>query len=83
MSRKPREFRPFVRYPSSTLSNCSSKRGKGKDIDAVPEKTEKCEKGVLSESGIQSASALPVGREIPAVAKDSLQDTVESATSGY
>ena len=33
LSRKLREFRPFVRYPSSTLSNCSSKGGKGKDID--------------------------------------------------
>ena len=82
MSRKPREFRPFVRYPSSTLSNCSSKRDKGKDIDVVLEKTEKCQKGVSGESGIQSASALPTGREIPVVAKDSVQDTVELATSG-
>ena len=48
----------------------------------VPEKTEKCEKGVLSESGIQSASALPIGREISVVAKDSVQDTEELATSG-
>ena len=46
LSRKPREFRPFVRYPSSTLSNCSSKRGKGEHIDVAPEKTEKCQKGV-------------------------------------
>ena len=65
-----------------TLSNCSSKRGKGEHIDVVPEKTEKCQKGVLSESGVQSASALPVGREIPVVSKDSVQDTVELATSG-
>ena len=41
----------------------------------------KCQKGVLGESGIQSTSALPVGREIPVVAKDSVQDTVELATS--
>ena len=82
LSRKRREFRPFVRYPSSTLSYCSSKRGKGEHIDVVPEKTEKCQKGVLSESGVQSASALPVGREIPVVSKDSVQDTVELATSG-
>ena len=81
MSRKPCEFRSFVRYPSSTLSNCSSKRGKGKDTDVVLEKTEKCQKGVSGESGIQSASALPIGREIPVVAKDSVQDTVELATS--
>ena len=82
LSRKPREFRPFVRYSSSTLSNCFSKRGKEKDIDIVPEKTYECQKGVLCESGIQSASALPVGREILVVAKDSVQDTVELATSG-
>ena len=82
LSRKPRAFRPFVRYPSSTLSNCSSKRDKGKDIDVAPEKTEKCQKGVLGESGIQSAPASPIGREIPVVAKDSVQDTVELATSG-
>ena len=50
LSRKPHEFRLFVRYPSSTLSNCSSKRGKGKDTDVVLEKTEKCQKGVLGES---------------------------------
>ena len=42
----------------------------------------KCQKGVLGESGIQSASALPIGREIPVVAKDSVQDTLELATSG-
>ena len=48
----------------------------------VLEKTEKCQKGVFGESGIQSASALPLGREIPVVAKDSVQDTVELATSG-
>ena len=82
LRRKPREFRPFVRCPSSTLSNCSSKRGKGEHIDVVREKTEKCQKGVLGESGIQSASALPVGREVPVVAKDSVLDTVELATSG-
>ena len=41
-----------------------------------------CQKGVLGESGIQSASALPIGREIPVVAKGSVQDTVELATSG-
>ena len=64
------------------MSNCASKRGKGEHIDVVPEKTEKCQKGVLGESGIQSASALPVGREVPVVAKDSVQDTVELATSG-
>ena len=39
LNRTPREFPPFVRYPSSILSNCSSKRGKGKDTDVVPEKT--------------------------------------------
>ena len=81
VSRKPREFRPFVRYSSSTLSNCS-KGGKGKVIDVVLEKTDECQKGVFGESGIQSTSALPVGREIPVVAKDSVQDTVELATSG-
>ena len=41
----------------------------------------KCQKGVLGESGIQSASALPIGREIPVVTKDSVQDTEELATS--
>ena len=82
LSRKPRALRPFVRYRRSTLSNCTSKRDKGKDIDVAPEKTEKCQKGVLGESGIQSAPASPIGREIPVVAKDSVQDTVELATSG-
>ena len=47
LSRKLREFRPFVRYPSSTLSNCSSKRGKWKNIDVVPEKTQQMSKGCL------------------------------------
>ena len=82
LSRKPHEFRPFVTYPSSALSNSSSKRGQGKVIDVVLEKTEKCQKGVFGESGIQSAPASPIGREIPVVAKDSVQDTVELATSG-
>ena len=50
----PREFRPFVRYSSSTLSNCSSKGGKRDDIDVVPEKTDKCQHGVLGGSSIQS-----------------------------
>ena len=40
------------------------------------------QKNVKRVSGIQSASALPIGREIPVVAKDSVQDTVELATSG-
>ena len=48
----------------------------------VPEKTDKCQKGVLDQSHIKSASALPVGREIPVVAKDSVQDTVKLATLG-
>ena len=82
LKRKSREFHPLVRYFCFTLSNCSSKRGKGDRIDIVPEKTETCQTDVLSESGIQSASALPVDGEVPVVAKDSVQDTRELATSG-
>ena len=40
------------------------------------------QKNVKRVSGIQSESALPIGREIPVVAKDSVQDTLELATSG-
>ena len=40
------------------------------------------QKNVKRVSGIQSESALPIGREIPVVAKDSVQDTEELATSG-
>ena len=47
LSRKPRALRPFVRYRRSTLSNCTSKRDKGKDIDVAPEKTENMSKGCL------------------------------------
>ena len=82
LSRKPRAFRPFVRYPSSTLSNYSGKRGKGEHIDVVPEKTEKCQKGVLGESVFRVHLLYQFGSEIPVVAKDSVQDTMELATSG-
>ena len=55
---------------------------KGRTLMWLRRRQKTCQKGVLGESGIQSAPALPIGREIPVVAKDSVQDTVELATSG-
>ena len=55
---------------------------KGSTLMWFRRRQKKILKGVLGESGIQSASALAIGREIPVVSKDSVQDTVELATSG-
>ena len=55
---------------------------KGSTLMWFRRRQKKILKGVLGESGIQSASALAIGREIPVVSKDSVQDTLELATSG-